>query len=283
MWGIIGGSGFEKFTQFRTINAIDNTTPFGETSSGASRVAIDEYEALFIPRHGSQHEKLPSEVNYRANIFALKRAGAKAILSISAVGSLRESLQPGHLVIPHQYIDQTKGIRAHTFCGDGVVGHVSLAHPVCHSMTDQLAQSLTTTNINHHVGQTYICIEGPMLSSAAASKTYRILGADIVGMTNFPEVALAREAGLPYLPCCFVCDYDAWSDTLPAATLEDIINIMQTNNLKAFDVVRKAVASQSTWFDACNCSEQGLTTALMTAPENIPEDKAAWLNILCKN
>lgn len=280
MWAIIGGSGFEKFDAFKTVAPLERSTPFGLASSGIKTVQIGEHRCLFVSRHGEHHELLPSEVNYRANIFALKQAGATAIMSFSAIGSLRQEYKPGDLVIPLQYLDRTKGMRAHTFCGDGVVGHVSLAKPVCSSMVTQVMNLLEGVPFDRHFGQTYVCIEGPYFSTRAESNWYRSMGADIIGMTHFPEYALAREAGLPYLPCCFVTDYDCWDDRIPHVTIEEVIQTMRQNNTKAFEVAKRVLATGASLYRGCDCSAQGLKSGLMTPPEAIPPQHRQWLKTL---
>ncbi|MGZ3723797.1 MAG: MTAP family purine nucleoside phosphorylase, partial [Bdellovibrionales bacterium] len=215
MWGIIGGSGFEKFEGFETVNTLPRETPFGLAASGFKKVKVGGHEALFLSRHGEHHENLPSEVNYRANIFAMKAQGAKAIVSFSAVGSLRAEYEPGQMVLPLQYVDRTKGVRKHTFLGEGIVGHMSLAHPVCEALARKVIALAKNEKFTSHFGGTYVCIEGPNFSTLAESLDYREIAADIIGMTNFPEYALAREAGMSYLPCCFVTDYDCWDSSRP--------------------------------------------------------------------
>ncbi|MBC7370805.1 MAG: MTAP family purine nucleoside phosphorylase, partial [Bdellovibrionaceae bacterium] len=234
MFGIIGGSGFEKFDEFETVEILDRKTPFGEASSGFKKVKVGGVEFLFISRHGDHHELLPSEINYRANIYALKKHGAKAVVSFSAIGSLVQECAPGDLVIPYQYIDRTKGIRQSTFLGQGLIGHISLAKPICEVMAERLAPLAKMHNFKTHSKKTYVCIEGPYFSTKAESLSYRQMGAEVIGMSNFPEYALAREAGLPYLPCCFVTDYDCWDDSIPHVTVEDVIKLMKLNNGKAF-------------------------------------------------
>ena len=235
MWAIIGGSGFERFDGFKVVEELDTKTPFGEAASGLKKVRLQGREILFLSRHGKHHEKLPSEVNYRANIFALKKHGATAVLAFSAVGSLRKEHAPGDLVIPTQYIDRTKSSRDHTFCGDGIVGHVSLAQPVCDKAAAKVLELVgNPSEWKTALGKTYVCIEGPYFSTRAESHMYRALGADIIGMTNFPEFALAREAGLNYMPCCFITDYDCWNEDRPHVTLEEVLNVMRKNNSKSF-------------------------------------------------
>jgi 5'-methylthioadenosine phosphorylase len=280
MWAIIGGSGFEKFEDFKTVEMIPTETPFGPASSGIKKVRIGDHEALFVSRHGEHHERLPTEVNYRANIFALKRAGAKAIMSFSAVGSLKKELKPGDCVVPTSYIDRTKGIRAHTFLGEGLVGHVSLAQPVCIDGVNELKKWSSKYKFDCHFGQTYICIEGPYFSTVAEAHYHRGIGADIIGMTHFPEYALAREAGLAYVPCCFVTDYDCWDDSIPHVTLEEVIQVMRKNNVKAFQIAQDILASGDLFYRNAKTHEMGLKTGLMTPQEMIPKDKAKWLEVL---
>lgn len=269
MLAVIGGSGFEKFEGFRKISDIARETPFGLASSGLKKVSVEGRECLFLSRHGDHHELLPSEINYRANIFALKAAGAHAIVSFSAVGSLQTQHAPGNMVVPFQYIDRTKGIRKHTFCGDGVVGHVSLAHPICEHMAEVAARLASGMDFKTSFGGTYICVEGPTFSTFAESMSYRALGADIIGMTNYPEYALAREAGLGYLPCCFITDYDCWNTEIPHVTLEEVIRVMRENNGKAFRFLTGLLAAGEGLFKNCDCARQGLRYGLMSAPESL--------------
>lgn len=276
MWAVIGGSGFEKFDGFEAIEGLERKTPFGLASSGLRKVKIGENECLFLSRHGDHHEKLPSEINYRANIYALKKFGAKAVLSFSAVGSLRKEYQPGDMVIPSQYIDSTKGLRPHSFCGEGLVGHVSLAQPVCDSMISRVSEMVE----GGHFRKTYICIEGPYFSTRAESNLYRSQGADIIGMTNYPEFALAREAGLSYLPCCFVTDYDCWDESISHVTLQEVLEVMKNNNAKAFELTTKILDTGSTIYADCDCKNQGFRTSLLTPVEAISETQGSWLDVL---
>jgi 5'-methylthioadenosine phosphorylase len=279
MWAIIGGSGFEKFDGFEVIKTLPRETPFGLASSGFKRVKISGKEALFISRHGDHHEMLPTEINYRANIFALKAHGARAVVSFSAVGSLRSELEPGHMVIPLQYIDRTKGIRKHSFCGDGVIGHCSLAHPVCETLARKVDVLAKKENFTSHLGGTYICIEGPNFSTLAESLSYRELAADIIGMTNFPEYALAREAGLSYLPCCFVTDYDCWDTSRPHVTLDEVITTMRQNNGKGFAVLQRILQDEDL-LAGCECSEQGLKGGLMSPRDSLSTEQKKWMQTL---
>lgn len=280
MWGIIGGSGFERFEGFEVVETLPRETPFGLTSSGFKKVRVAGQEALFVSRHGDHHELTPTEINYRANIYALKAYGAKAVVSFSAVGSLQAPYAPGHLVIPTQYIDRTKGLRAHTFCGGGVVGHMSLAYPVCQGLAEQAFALALEEKIPSHLGGVYVCIEGPNFSTLAESLSYRELKADIIGMTNFPEYALAREAGLSYLPCCFITDYDCWDTSRPHVTIEEVVTIMRQNNGKAFRLLGRILEKGVAMFEGCDCLEQGLRSGVMTAAEHLSEEQLAWLKVL---
>ncbi len=279
MLAVIGGSGFEKFDEFETLEILPRETPFGLTSSGFKKVKVGDQEFLFISRHGDHHEHLPSEINYRANIYAFKKLGAKAIVSFSAVGSLHKEFAPGDLVIPYQYIDRTKSLRQHTFLGQGLIGHVSLAKPICEVMAGKTIPLLKNLNFKSHLRQTYICIEGPYFSTQAESNSYRQMGAHIIGMSNFPEYALAREAGLPYLPCCFVTDYDCWDDSIPHVTVEEVIKVMKHNNSKAFSFMKEIIKQKNIW-EGSLAFNGGLKTGLFMPPEAIPADKKPWVNVL---
>ncbi len=281
MLGIIGGSGFEKFEEFETIQLLERETPFGLASSGFKKVKVEGKEFLFISRHGDHHENLPSEINYRANIYALKKLGVKAVISFSAVGSLQKEFAPGDLVVPFQYIDRTKSLRDHTFLGGGLIGHVSLAKPICEMMAERLKAAIQSVDFKTHFGQTYVCIEGPYFSTKAESNTYRQMQAQIIGMSNFPEYALAREAGLPYLPCCFVTDYDCWDDAIPHVTVEEVIKVMKKNNSKAFSILKTLLNMDELWKGSV-AFEGGLRTGLFMPPEAIPQEKRPWVDVLMK-
>lgn len=281
MWAVLGGSGFERFDGFELIEEIEINTPFGMPSAPITKAKINGVTVLFLSRHGKRHEYTPCNINYRANIFALKRLGASKILSISAVGSLQKELKPGDCVIPTQYIDRTKTLRGHTFCIDGAVGHVSLAHPVELELVKQAKEVLKPDNFTLHFDKTYICMEGPAFSTKAESKMYRAWGADIIGMTNFPEYALAREAGMCYLPLSFVTDYDCWDDALPHVTLEHVLEIMRNNNHKAFALMEQLIPATAQLYPA-GCAEHGLKTGLMTPIDTLAPEVQIWMKIICQ-
>lgn len=278
MWAIIGGSGFEKFDDVELVEECNITTPFGDPSSGLKKIKVAGVECLFLSRHGAHHEKLPSEVNYRANIFALKKLGAKQILSVSAVGSLVKECKPGDMVVPKQYIDRTKSMRKHTFCGDGVVGHTSLAHPVCAKWTQRIKDLSSEMSFDIHFDKTYICIEGPYFSTQAESVSYGKMGADIIGMTNFPEFALAREAGLGYVPCSFVTDYDCWDDSIAHVTLEEVIKVMRNNNAKAFSLMQKLLPMTPP--EGLNYADEGLKNSLFVPVDSLTPEQQEWVAVL---
>lgn len=282
MWAIIGGSGFEKFDGFETVATLPRETPFGLASTGLKKVRVGGVEALFISRHGEHHELLPSEINYRANIFALKAAGARAVIAFSAIGSLRAELEPGEMVIPLQYIDRTKSLRKHTFCGDGLVGHMSLAYPVCEKMVRKVQALTKQEQFTTHIGGTYVCIEGPNFSTLSESLCYRDMNADIIGMTGFPEYALAREAGLTYLPCCFVTDYDCWDTGRPHVTLQEVLTIMRQNNAKAFSLLKRVLHAGMDLLADSKCAAQGLRSGAMTPPEMLKPAQREWLEVLTR-
>ena len=279
MIGVIGGSGFEKFEDFETIELLPTETPFGPASTGFKKVKVDGTEFLFISRHGDHHELLPSEINYRANIYALKKMGVTSIVSFSAVGSLQKQFAPGDMVTPFQYIDRTKSLRKSTFLGEGLIGHVSLAKPICEIMGNHLKSISNKYDFKTHFGQTYVCIEGPYFSTKAESNTYRQMDAQIIGMSNFPEYALAREAGVPYLPCCFVTDYDCWDDSIPHVTVEEVIKVMKFNNQKAFRVL-KDLLKMDNLSNGSLAYAGGLKSGLFMPPEAIPKDKKYWVDVL---
>lgn len=236
MWAIIGGSGFEKFDEFEILENLKIDTPYGAHSSSFKKVKWKGEACLFLSRHGEAHELLPSEINFKANIYALKKMGAKGVLSFSAVGSLKEEFAPEDLVFINQYIDFTKK-RDSSFCGDGNVGHYSFAHPVEKPLFDEVKKVFEKLSFKSHMGGIYVCVEGPRFSSFAESKMFQSWGADIIGMTNMPEAYLAREAGLPYLPFCFVTDYDCWKEEEEPVTLEIVKARMANNYTSAQEVL----------------------------------------------
>jgi 5'-methylthioadenosine phosphorylase len=277
MWAIVGGSGFENFPNFNIIDEIKEKTPYGPSSSGLYKVEIDGKKGLFLSRHGKDHELLPSDINYRANIFALKKLGTTAILAISSVGSLKEEYSPGDLVLPNQYVNMTKGNRAHTFCEQGVVAHVPLAKPTDEELTSNIFSHAKNFSFNLHHQQTYVCIDGPCFSTKAESHMYRKMGFDIIGMTNFPEYALSKEAGIRYVPCCFVTDYDCWNEHSPHVDLQSVITLMKLNKQKAFDLIQHVFQNIPT---PEKNTRDSLNDSMMTPKEHLNQQQKEILAIL---
>ena len=214
MLAIIGGTGLYKLPDVEHLSEETVETPFGLPSGPVTKVRYGTQEILFLPRHGSGHKLLPSEVNYRANIFALKKAGAKSLLSVSAVGSLREHIKPGDLVAIDQYLDFTKGKRQSTFFGEGLVGHIAGAYPISSFLHEHLLSCSAEVGLHRslHKKGVYVCVEGPRLGTRAESLMFRTMGADVVGMTNIPECFLAREAQIAYASLGVVTDFDSWQE-----------------------------------------------------------------------
>ena len=223
--GIIGGSGFYEMEGFRVVERREVQTPFGAPSAALTFAEGAGGVAVFLPRHGEGHRFLPSEVNYRANIWALKEAGVRRVISVSAVGSLREEFAPGHFAVPSQYYDHTKGVRERSFFGDGLVAHVSTARAACPQLSAALARAAEDLGFPAHVEKTYACVEGPRLGTRAESFFLRdAVGADAVGMTNIPEAFLAREAQMCYATLAIATDYDCWMDDPSRhVTVEEVI------------------------------------------------------------
>lgn len=260
--GVIGGSGLYQMPGLTEVEDVRVETPFGAPSDAIVRGHLGDTTLLFLPRHGRLHQHSPSKVNYRANIWALKSLGATHVLSVSAVGSLREEVAPGHVVVPDQFIDRTAG-RVSTFFDDGVVAHVSMADPVCPRLAAALAAAAKTTGATVHVGGTYVCIEGPRFSTRAESHLFRQWGATVIGMTNVPEAFLAREAELPYATMALSTDYDCWRPH-EEVDVNDILAVLHANVSRAQEVVR---ALASTLPDPSDSPAAGaLQYAVLTKP-----------------
>ena len=239
--GVIGGSGVYAIDDLDGAERIEMNTPWGAPSDALVKGVLNGVEVIFLARHGAGHRLTPGAVNYRANIDAMKRAGATDILSISACGSFREELPPGHFVIVDQFIDRTTN-REKSFFGPGFVAHVSMAQPVCAALGDALEKACAAEDIAVTRGGTYLAMEGPQFSSRAESNLYRSWGCDVIGMTNMPEAKLAREAELPYATLCMVTDYDCWHDEEEAVEVTNILEVMKSNAAKARRVVKQITA-----------------------------------------
>jgi len=237
---IIAGSGLYQMEGLTNVKEVRVGTPFGQPSDALVVGDLEGTRVAFLARHGRHHHLSPSEINYRANIYALKKIGAERIVSVSAVGSMKESLQPGEVVIPHQFLDQTKR-RVSTFFESGVVAHVAMADPVCPDVAEKLAQAVRKSGGIVHVGGSYLCIEGPQFSTRAESMVYRQWGVDVIGMTNLPEAKLAREAELCYATMALVTDYDCWHTEHETVTVEGVIATLHRNVALSRQVIRTVV------------------------------------------
>ena len=265
--GVIGGSGIYDIDGLENRQWVAVTSPFGEPSDEILTGELFGQPMAFLPRHGRGHKIPPSEVNYRANIDALKRLGVTDVISLSAVGSLKESLAPGTFVIVDQFIDRTFA-REKSFFGKGMVAHVSVAHPVCSRLGDWLQQSAAETGIEAVRGGTYLAMEGPQFSSLAESNLYRQWGCDVIGMTNMPEAKLAREAELCYASVSMVTDYDCWHPDHDHVTVEQIVGVLIANANKGRALVKQVVPYLKVDAHAASCScRSALEHALITAPE----------------
>ncbi len=272
--GVIGGSGLYDLPGIRATESVHVDTPFGRPSDELVRGYLGDVAVIFLPRHGRGHRLLPTEVPYRANVFALKYLGVQALLSIGAVGSLRAHLPPGDVVVPDQFIDRTVG-RPSTFFGDGIVAHVSLADPVCAAFADSVEAAARAAGGAVHRGGTYLCMEGPQFSSRAESHLYRQWGADVIGMTNWQEAKLAREAELCFASLALVTDYDCWKTDEAHVVIEDVLRILAANA----DLARQAVAGVAERLAgqrACACAE-ALRYAIITDRARIPEHRRTAL------
>ncbi len=276
--GVIGGSGLYEMEGLADIREVTVDTPFGAPSDTFVTGNLEGVRMVFLPRHGRGHRLLPSEVNYRANIYGMKKLGAERIISVSAVGSMKEDIPPGDIVIPDQFIDRTKGIRKDTFFGDGVVAHVGFADPVCGSLSDILYSAACKAGANVHKGGTYICMEGPAFSTRAESLLYRSLGASVIGMTNLTEAKLAREAEICYGTIALSTDYDCWHEHHDDVTVDAIVAIIKQNVAMAKNIIRHAVAELG-GERSCPCAT-ALQFSIITEKSHIPAAARQNLDLL---
>jgi 5'-methylthioadenosine phosphorylase len=271
-FGIIGGSGLYKMEGLSEAREIMLDTPFGKPSDAIVAGLLDGVPVAFLARHGRSHSTLPGDLPYRANIWAMKSLGVDYLVSVSAVGSLKEALAPRHMVLPDQFIDLTRH-RAGTFFGEGAVAHVSLAHPVCAALSDVLAQAYEDCALPGsmlHRGGTYVCIEGPQFSTLAESRLYRSWDASVIGMTNMPEARLAREAEIAYATLALVTDYDCWHEGHDAVTAEIAIANLMHNAANAQNLLRACVRRLAAAAQASKAHD-ALKQALVTPPAAMPE------------
>ena len=274
---IIGGSGLYGMSGLEDIKEYDLDTPFGKPSAPIVAGTLEGTRIAFLARHGIGHHIMPTEVPYRANIYALKSLGVERVISISACGSLREEYAPGHIVIPDDIFDFTKD-RIRTFFGDGLVAHVGVANPFCGELSDQVERAVRSTGATTHRGGMFITIEGPRFSTKAESNTFRAWGMSLVGMTASPEAFLAREAEMCYSTMAHVTDYDVWHESEAPVTVDMVIQTLNKNTQFAQDAIRNLVRNSKPE-RTCSCG-QALASALITNPKVIPAETRNKLDLL---
>lgn len=275
--GVIGGSGLYDMDGLKKVKSVRVSTPFGRPSDEYVTGMLGETKMVFLPRHGRGHKLLPSELNYRANIYGMKKLGVEWIISVSAVGSMKEEIKPGHIVIVDQFFDRTKG-RPSTFFGDGIVGHVEFADPVCKELSSVLHESAVEAGATVHKGGTYICIEGPQFSTRAESGIYRSWGVDVIGMTNIPEAKLAREAEICYSTIALSTDYDCWHTSEESVTVDMILQTIRDNVAMAREIIKRA-APMIPSKRACKCSS-AMKYAVITDKKAVPAKTKKALSLL---
>ena len=275
--GIIGGSGLYSMPGFEAIEEVNTQTPFGSPSDNYVLGTLAGRQVAFLARHGRGHRISPSELNFRANIYGMKSLGVERIISLSAVGSLKEEHRPLDFVIPDQFFDRTR-TRVSTFFGEGLVAHISFADPICPELAEVVTGACGAAGVNAHKGGTYLCMEGPAFSTKAESNVYRAWGMDVIGMTNLQEAKLAREAEICYVTVAMVTDYDCWHADHDAVTVTDIIANLVKNAENASKVVAAAVAAMPTG-RACQCGS-ALAHAILTDRAHVPETTRTKLGIL---
>jgi len=275
--GIIGGSGLYSMPGFEVAEEVSTQTPFGSPSDNYVLGTLGGRQVAFLARHGRGHRISPSELNFRANIYGMKSLGVERIISLSAVGSLKEEHRPLDFVIPDQFFDRTRG-RISTFFGEGLVAHISFADPVCPQLAAVVGAACGTAGVNVHRGGTYLCMEGPAFSTKAESNVYRSWGMDVIGMTNLQEAKLAREAEICYTTVAMVTDYDCWHADHDAVTVSDIIANLVENAENACKVVAAAVAAMPRE-RTCQCGS-ALAHAILTDRAHVPPTTRSKLGIL---
>jgi 5'-methylthioadenosine phosphorylase len=279
MIGIIGGTGLYRMEALRVTQTREMTTPFGPPSSPIVLGVLAGREVAFLARHGLHHDLLPSEINFRANIWALKSVGARTVIGVSAVGSLREEIRPGDISLPSQYVDFTKGVRAASFFGGGIVAHVSTAQPVCRSTSELIARVARSLGMPVHEHKTYACVEGPRLGTRAESFFLRTAGADLVGMTNVPEAFLAVEAQVGYCTISLATDYDCWlDDASQHVSAEAVISLFHKNLGRVQQLIAGAVAEYVE--DESRPCRHALKIAIVTPREQMTDEQRKIVDFL---
>lgn len=275
--GVIGGSGLYEIEDLEDVRAVEVATPYGLPSDRVTVGWVGDVRLLFLPRHGKGHRLSPTEVPYRANIWALRKLGAAGVLSVSAVGSMREDIEPGHVLVPDQLIDRTRANRPSTFFEKGVVAHVQLADPFCSGLRHALAEAARREGADVHNGGTLLVMEGPQFSTRAESLLYRSWGVDVIGMTALPEAKLAREAELCYATLALATDYDCWHDSEADVTVEGVLAVLRNNTALARRIVRQLV-DRLPPERTCACHE-ALRDAVITAREHVPDEARERLSL----
>jgi 5'-methylthioadenosine phosphorylase len=275
--GVIGGSGLYHMTEVERGEWVAVETPFGAPSDAYFVGELAGVRVVFLPRHGRGHRLLPSELNFRANVYGMKKLGVEWLIAVSAVGSLKKEIAPGHIVVPDQFIDRTRG-RISTFFGRGVVAHVSFADPVCGRLAALLAAVGRESGAVIHAGGTYVCMEGPQFSTRAESFLYRSWGADIIGMTNLQEAKLAREAEMCFATLALATDYDCWNSEAGDVVIEDVLAVLRKNVVTAQAIIRGAVTRLPAE-RSCPCA-RALRDAIITDRATIPAAVKQELAIL---
>jgi 5'-methylthioadenosine phosphorylase len=273
--GVIGGSGFYQIEGLERVESVVIETPFGPPSDNYYRGWVGGTEVIFLSRHGRGHRILPSELNYRANLHGMKQLGVDHLVSVSTAGSMKESISPGDLVVPDQFIDHTYARRP-SFFGEGIVGHVSLADPVCAGLSHALAEASRATGAKVYEGGTYLCIEGPQFSTRAESRLYRSWGVDVISMTAMQEARLAREAELCYAVLTLVTDYDCWHESVAAVDIGEILRVMRLNVEKAQRAVVNLARAVGARVRDCICG-RALSDAIITDRSMLPPATVAKL------
>jgi len=281
-FGIIGGSGLYQMPELTGVEEVRVETPFGDPSDSFVVGTLEGERVAFLPRHGRGHRYTPTEVPFRANIYAMKLLGVERILSASAVGSLQEKYAPLDMVIPDQFFDRTRArVRESTFFGEGIVAHVSFAHPVCSALGDVLEASCQVADVTTHRGGTYLCMEGPAFSSVAESNVYRSWGMGIIGMTNLQEAKLAREAEICYATLALVTDYDCWHPGHDAVSVETVVEYLNKNVRNAQMILREAIKRLKSGERDCKCGS-ALQHAIFTPSNLWPEATTEKLEAIIK-
>lgn len=275
--GIIGGSGLYDIDGMAQMREVSVRTPFGRPSDAVITGTLGGISVAFLSRHGRGHRVNPTAINYRANLYALKSLGVQRVISVSAVGSMKEAIKPGDVVLPDQFIDMTKR-RDSTFFDEGIVAHVAFADPICRSLSDALAHAAQAVGAITHRGGTYICIEGPQFSTKAESRLYRTWNVDVIGMTNMPEAKLAREAELCYATVAFATDYDCWHETEECVTVDAILATLHRNVARAKELLRKVIPDAG-GSSSCACN-QALRNAIVTPRERVSATAKRRLGLL---